>query len=332
MSLYSNVLKQAWQIIWHHKYFWWLGILAILFGTSIEIELLESFLNKTKNSFYSISQFLETGIFNSRLLENIKATVATDSYGFIIVISSFIIFLLALLVIVIIAIMSQMVIIDHAAQIKKDINIKPSLKKSLSKNWHRLLSVITLNLSVKIAVYISFLIIALPIFLSINSPSIVADSIYLLLFIIMLPFAIVFSFAVKYIISYIVIYDQRLMQAIRNGWLLFKENWLVSIEMSFILFLINIFASLAVIILISALGIPLGLLGDVGSLTIAPIVFVIVYIVSFFLFLALFLIGGGIITSYSLTAWTNLFLRLNEKGGTSKIARTVNKITKKNQV
>jgi len=44
----------------------------------------------------------------------------------------------------------------------------------------------------------------------------------------------------KYAIAYVVINKRQVSQAINQGWQLFKENWLVSLEMALILFFINI--------------------------------------------------------------------------------------------
>ena len=97
--------------------------------------------------------------------------------------------------------------------------------------------------------------------------------------------------------------------------------------MSFMIFLLSVLASLVIIIIISALSIPLWFLAITLGATISSWVFVGIIILAFLIFLAIFMIGGGLITSYSLTAWTNLFIELNEKGGTSKLIRAVSKLT-----
>lgn len=324
MSLYTNVLKQAWSTIWHYKYLWWFGVLAILFGSSVEIELLEGFLSKSETSFYTLNKFLSGGLFNASLVQTIKGVFTFHGYSLAVTIAVFIAFLLIMLIILCSSVMGQMIVIDHSAQIKKN-NQKPSIKASLAKNWDYLLSVIGLNLLIKIVVFLIFLIISLPIALSVGSANTLADSLYLLLFIILLPVAIIFAFIVKYIISYIVVYGQGLWQAIRNSLRLFKENWLVSIEMSFMLLIINIVASLLVIILIYALGIPVWFLAIMGATVINPIIFPIVLLLGFTIFLIIFILGGGLISAYTISAWTYLFLQLNEQGGSAKITRLVDR-------
>lgn len=325
MSLYTNLFKQTWLNIWRHKNWWWLGILAVLFGGSIETELFNNFLVRGQNNFYSFGQILKDGFFNPRILTNLQELLRNDAGSFITVIITFLIFLLILLAIIIVAVGAQMIIIDQGAQAQQGQSLS-SLKTGLKKQTPRLLPVITLNLLIKVAVMACFSIIALPIMLTVYHPSWWSNALYVILFILLIPLAIIIAFVIRYIIAYVVVYGQSLFQAIRNGWYLFKDHWLISIEMALALFLFNVLGSLVVLILIYAVSIPFNFLSFLAAALISPIFFVYTWWLAYVVFLLMFAVGGGLIVSFTLTAWTNLFLQLNSEGGSSKIARTVGKI------
>jgi len=329
-SLYGSVLKQSWQTIWRRPYLWFVGILAILFAGSIEIELLENFLNQDRNNFMGVKEFLAGGLFNPDILGRFKDLFASDASSASWALAFVLLFLVVLLIILFISVMAHIVIIDHSAQVKRSSNpVQPKVWASVAKLRHKLLPVVSLNLAIKVFIFIVFTLVTLPIFLTRGQDLSWVNYLYLLLFVILLPVAIIFSFVVKYIISYVIVYGQSLRLAIKNGWRLFAENWLVSIEMSFMLFLLHVLGSLIIIFVVRIIAIPLSVIMVAGStysywfVIISPILFNLIGIL-------LYTIGGGFLVSYLITAWTTLFVRLNEEGGTSKIARTVAKLTNSN--
>ena len=131
----------------------------------------------------------------------------------------------------------------------------------------------------------------------------------------------------KYAIGFVVLEESRFVDSIRSGWELFKENWLVSMEMALILFLIGLGVSIAYLFAVLILFTPFLLIGLVLS-KITILGYVITFLIAFIFYLVALFFTGAILSTFQTVSWTTLFLQLLNKGGTSKIVRVVSGLVK----
>ena len=183
-----------------------------------------------------------------------------------------------------------------------------------------------LNILVKAVVYLILLAISLPVIFSAGSVS--ANLFYILALIMAVPLAIILSFIAKYAIAYVIIYKSKVDQAIKQGWRLFKANWLVSIEMAITLFFISILVGLAIILVILTLAVPFLFLGLIASYFFSAAASWLIAVLAFASFLFMVVASGAALSVFQITAWTSLFLELDKKKGTSKLIRLVNSLIK----
>jgi len=189
-----------------------------------------------------------------------------------------------------------------------------SIRDSLSAGYRHFWPVLGLNVLVKILIYFVVFIVGLPLLFMVISNASILFALYIIIFIIFIPIAMSLSLLVKYAIAYKVIENKSLVVSLEKGTKLFRDNWLVSLEMAIILFLLNfLFSGLALIIL-ALLLLPLFLLGLMFNL-------LWLVILSLFLAIAVVVIFGSVLTTFQTASWTNLFLRLKEKGGLAKLER-----------
>jgi hypothetical protein len=172
--------------------------------------------------------------------------------------------------------------------------------------------------------------VSLPIILTAARPeSAAANLFYVIAFIIFIPVALALSFIAKYAIAYIVIKGHGFMEAVKAGWQLFIKNWLVSVEMAFILFFINFFVGLLLVLTILTLTIPLLFLALAAYKLTSLAGLWIVAVLALTMLLAIIILGGAMLATFQISSWTGLFIELTGKGGISKIIRLLSGRTSK---
>jgi hypothetical protein len=327
MSFYKNVFKQALKLTWNNKLFWFLGVFTVFFSTSVEIEMVDNFLGPNRNYLYTFKDVMQNSFFKRGLVEGLQNLINTKLFSFMLVLG------LILLVLMIISVVAQILITAQSATLIKVGS--PDLKNHKNFNWldhlaqnkRLIVPVAVLDLLLKIMVNLFLVIISLPLLLGNQNPS--SGWIYVVFFVVLFPAAIITAFVIRYMSCYLIVYGYSMKESITAGWRLFTKNWLVSAEMSLMLFLVNIFGSLLVIFIILAVANPLWFLGILFNQYIFKGGFYVILALSYIVYFGLFAWGASLLSVFNINSWTSLFLQLDKVGGASKISRVVTSIIKK---
>lgn len=324
MFSYRSILRQALSIAWKHKYLWFFGLFASLAvaGGSMEYQFITQGLGQgfIDGAYQGSSNLLAL----SDLIGQIWwGTIDLFHQNIIIIINTLTILLLAatfIFVFIWLAINSQAALIDTIKKIiipKKKPGIL-SIRDGLSTGSRHFWSVLGLNILIKILTSFAFFIISLPLlFLALsNSQSFVIA--YIILFVLFVPIAVSLSLIVKYAISARVLEEESLVKSLAEGWNLFRKNWLISLEVAIILFVISFLSSLAILLVIAVLFFPL-------------LWFSLAFSIGWLVFLMLFLslltaiLFGSFFTTFQIATWTNLYLHLKDNKGLAKLERIFQK-------
>jgi hypothetical protein len=314
MNLYRTILSESWKITWSNKYLWFFGLFAALLGGGEYDVIFKALSGETGTGIIPGWQRIsETGIFSSQALSNIGGILKTDPLSLLIPLIALLVVLAISVFLIWLSIVSQAALVNNSAAYLK--NKKVDFKKGLAAGTGKFWTVFGLNAGIRILIYILFLVIGL---LAITASF---KTIYIIAFIIFIPVALALSFIAKYAVAYAVIQGKNFGGSIKNGCRLFADNWLVSLEMAFILFLINILIGLGLILIILALTIPfLFLVTALYKLaSAAGFWFIIAFASTLFLLIIAFV--GAVLSSFQISAWTGLFVQLENKGGESKLVR-----------
>jgi hypothetical protein len=325
MSLYRRLLAQAWKNTWENKYLWFLGLFAALVGSASELNLLfQSFGDVVdRGLFPGLRSFLATGIFSRQAALNFGDLMINDSFGLLMSLTVMAVLLMLLCFLVWFSVVSQAGLVNNYSRIvaKKSHNLGEGLDTGIKKFW----PVFGLYVLLKIVIYLIFTVIALPIVLWFVQPSVAQNFVFFVAYVIFIPASIIIAFVVKYAVGYVVIKGEKFVDACSLGWELFLKNWLVSLEMAFILFGISFVATLILLLCLAALAIPFLFL----SFLIPQLAGIINMGLLLFCFLILFILivvgFGSILSTFQVTAWTGLFIELINKSGVSKIVRIFGK-------
>ncbi|MCX6796453.1 MAG: hypothetical protein NTW06_03055 [Candidatus Falkowbacteria bacterium] len=324
MSLYRKLLVQAWKNTWHHKYLWFFGLFAAIIGTSGELNLLFSGLdNPTESGFLpSLKAFWSTGIFSGRAVANFGDLMINDSYNLLVALTVLAVLFLLFCFLIWFSVVCQAGLVNNYSRIvaNKSHDFKAGIDAGTKKFW----PVFGLNIILKVIIYIIYLLLALPVIFLYAKFSAWQFFIFTVTYLIFIPLSIVVAFIIKYATVYVVVKGEKLVEALRLGWELFLKNWLVSIEMAFILFGISFVVTFCLFLCLIILAIPLlffiFLLPYLtGGINVGLIIFCA--FCTLVLGLLIIIVVGSWLSAFMIASWTGLFLELISRGGVSKLVR-----------
>jgi hypothetical protein len=303
MSLYRETLGTSWSITRRYPWLWFFGLFAALVNNAGEYDIVSQnfgFLANLQNTLTSWRDYANSGAI-SQFFINLGTFLSNDFLNFLLIVVA--LFLMGAAIVWIIVVSQNALIASAAAAGQKKDRVTFLDGFWTSSSLFR--PVFLVNLLAYAVVYVPLLVLgSIPVWLFLNTGSTTAlffASVIAFLFLI--PINIVASLLTKYATAYIVVRNYKLKQAITAALALFAKNWLVSLEIAFLIFVINTAVTLVIGLVLIGLGLPLsGLLG---------------YIV-FQIFMAFI---AAVLATFQYATWTVLFLRLEQGKITAKLVR-----------
>ncbi|MDA3839545.1 MAG: hypothetical protein PF572_00505 [Patescibacteria group bacterium] len=328
MTLYRDIVKRAVKSSWSNKYFWFFGLFATFFTSSSLYGLFANVISgEVASNPFPILSRLST-LFSLDTFGNIGVMMADDPVNVAIIVLIYFSFIVLFFFVTWLSTISQGALVNNAALelTEKQNNFKIGLNAGIEKFW----SVFSLNIFLKAVFYLGFFVISLPFILGIFQKESISDNlVFSIIFVFFVSLSIIFSFIIKYSIAYIVLKKENFLGGLKRGWKLFRENWLISIEMAFLLFFIDFFVNLVIILLLTIVIVPFIfmaiLLAGWGSL----FGFWLLMLLALILFVLIAALSRSIITAFQIVSWTDLFVVLTGQGGKSKLERLTESLKRK---
>jgi hypothetical protein len=325
---YRDILKRSFIVVKKYKFLWFFGFFAAFLGGGGELESLfrnYSNLGETSQDIFSLRAIYQGGIFWT-IFENTKQFFATYPWQ-----AFFLLLMIAVIFIIVIwlAIVSQIALFDAANKISR--NKKVNYSEGYQIGNKHFGSVLLINIVIKIILYGLFIVIAAPLLSWFLVSGNVWGGIFfvVLFFFLFVPFSVIVSFIIKYAVAYIVIKGQSAGQAVKSGWELFKKNWLISIEMAFIILVIGLVVGLVILIAIGLASVPFFLIAITALFFGSSTGFVVAVVLGVVVWFIIIAIIGSAYVAYQYTVWTFLFLELVDDRARSKLARWFGKLSSK---
>ncbi len=336
MSLYRNILLNALKISWRNKYLWIFGVFASFLSTSGGYEMMINAL-KGEESAYApgIQGFIESGLFSRtgfaefKLMfasADISAFASTIFIGLIVIVLS--LFVLWISVVSQVAVVKETAVLtkSNKTKVKSSDNLARLIKSGMSHFWQ----VFSINLTLKIILSLFFVLVSAPLFVMVGKETgYLFELLFIVIFVLFLGLTLAISFVAKYAIVANVTRDLSIIKSIKLGFNIFINNWIISLELAFILFSLNFVVGLALMLFILILVIPLYFLsflllkltGVVGFWLI-----VVPGVLAIFIFITII---GAVLTCFQIGSWTGLFIKLiSKKEQKSKVLRVIEGIKK----
>lgn len=326
-SLYRPILKQAWQQTWRHKFLWFFGFFAAWLGTTGEYDfILRSFdrILEKGNILINFKQFVvTTGLFSDKTLQGIKQLADSEPLSLLIAAFVGLIILAALAFAIWVVITSQAGLIAGAKKIAggKTVNFTGTISDGSVKFW----PIFWLNVIYRIITFIIFL--TLGVILALLFANTQAWSnltffiIFLVGFVLFIPLIMIISFITRYAACYVIIKNYRFGEALKQSLNLFFKNWLISLELSFLLLIIYLGMAIMLLVAAAIVIVPLLFLLTIFMSLRFVFGFELIALLAILAFAALSMVGVAIFSTFLWSCWTLLFIQLTEKGGESKLVR-----------
>lgn len=319
-SVYKQILKNSWQLTKHNRWLWFFGLFAALLGNGGIFNILIKNITSVQNQggiITDLNTVFDQGAVGALLASarEIFVNLNTVSILSLLVIILFAVFLLWL------AVVTQGGLISGSFRLFKQqpTDFKESWERGLSKFW----PVLGLNISTQVVTYASLLILGLPfVLLYIATENLIWQWVFLVIsYMIFVPLAIIIASIVQFAVMYVVIKNDSFWISIKEGWTLFKNNWIVSIEMALVLFVINVLAGFGLVIASTFLMLPFLLLGFIGLYMSLAGLFNFAFTLGIIVLITSVSVFGAVFAVFQITAWVILFTKLTEEKVVPKILR-----------
>ena len=320
--LYRTILISAWQATWSHKKLWFWGLFVGLLGNAGEYQFLLTALDRLAAG--QIAPTVIGGVASGPPLTG--RTIGGLANAFVANPLAVLMLLVISLVMIALAIVFLwLIMVAIAALIKGGAAVAsgekmPTLAEGVIEGQKHFSSVLVLYIFGRLVLWLLFTILLLLGALTARD-FFVGFPMFMVAFIVILPALFVVSFVTRYAIIYAVLKKRSLFEAIDQAIALIRNNWLITIELAFFLFVINLIVGAILAALVAGFVFPiylaaltmgqLGLIGWAYSLLLLATVF----------FLAILFSLGSALGTFQWMAWTILFQRLQVRGPVSKIVR-----------
>lgn len=321
-KLYRVVLNSAWITTWQNKKLWLWGLFAALLGNAGEYELIVTAVSRVASR-----EIPPLGISGGVLFFPMGPQVAGGLWSAFTTepFSVFMLFLIGLIVVALaiffiwLTMVSVVALVQSTAAIAADDGV-PTVSENIDAGSLHFGSILIIYIFGRLLTWtLLSLLVLLGALAGIDA--FIGLPFLLTGFVVVLPLLFAISFVVRYAMLYVILRRQGIMDAMESAIALFQRHWLISLELSFFLFVVNLMVGIAMVIFIGLLAAPM-LIGAIIAWQTAfyPWAFLLgAFGVT--MFLAILFLFGSALGTYQWAAWTHLFLKLKERGHLSKLVR-----------
>ena len=311
--VYSEILKKAWSIIWRNKYLWFFGLFLVWIGQEVET-MVRNYLMYTEEtlSLKSWQNLFESGF--GGIVNDFWGAVSNTAIGAVMAV---------LLLIVVLVIVIWLMITSIGGIISSTVKLESGKPTTFSEGftvgrkyfWKNFVVYFGIRIVDYAFLIVSGLVATLVFF------GVIGTIIGIVLVLISFIISLIISFISKYAAAYIVVREKNIADAVRSAWNLFIKNWLASIEMAVIIFIINLIVSLALFLALVMIAAPFLLvvfmLGQTEFINLGN---TFLYTLTVILML-LTIFVGSVLSGFQFSAWVLFFLRLDEGKKVSKLVQ-----------
>ncbi len=328
-DLYFKTLINSFKTVIHNKALWFFAIFTVFLGTGQWFNYLSNdFLNilKSDGLFFNL---YKTGIFTGGFLKGFLNKAATEPFSFIMVFLIFLttVFLIGLLIWISVSAQGGLIYSISEINKGKKIDIRNGLYVGRSKFWQ----VFSLNFIVRFFMWTLSILVGVFNYMAFIDGYTNYSVILSVFSVIIILFLLLLFFVFKYSLAFIMLKGQNAVDALKSGFKLFFDNWILSLEVGLFLFIIDYLFVYLFSYGLKLLLIPINVVGGL-SISLDSAVsfgFYIIFVPILFSMLILFIFS--VLIAYNFTVWTTVFTGVT--GGNNKISGiidgTVNNMVKK---
>ena len=330
--MYRQIIKNSINLTLKNKKLWLFGLATALLGNGGELDLFLKNAERAQNlpqRFLDLPNFFQNNLIAEKFIFSLKNLAFSQKP------------ILSFLILVFLSLLIWLIIITQGALVKTiGEKTKPETNSRLSwqkikKNWlvcrQYFWELLFINITLKGGAFVISLLVALPIYILLTKFSSQNHILFLSLifFFIFTPIGVISSFLTKYALCYLIIGKKHINEAILKSFILFRDNWLITLENAILLYALNIIFA----VLMLTLGLIISFPALTGlSLAFYPQILKVGYMVTIIalILIPIGLLTGSLLAVFQYSVWTKLFLEIKgRKKILSKLARTAAALPKK---
>lgn len=237
MYTYRQIFFQAFRVVWNNPIIWFFGLFAALLGSINGLEMILGSYTFSGEGIISsfFSGLAEGGLFTYGGVSGFAQVLATNP------VAVFALAIVSLLLIAATIFIIWLVTVSLGALIAKAIafskNKKLSLTEAMQIGIDRFWRILALNLGIRLFVWL--IVMATVGLAAIIGRSALSFIAYIISYCLLLGLTIIIAFIANYAICGVILRNWKLGQSLNSAAQIFRQNWLLSIELSIILFLIS---------------------------------------------------------------------------------------------
>jgi hypothetical protein len=306
---YRQTLIHAWDVVWHNKSLWILGLFAVLLG--------QFGFSDVFGKMWSLADVGARGEWNF-LLPTIKLNFSGDVWSALGILWLSIICMSIVAFLVFLAVTSQGALISYAADW-----FKSKKHQSLSKPWNRSLkhfwSILVVNILRSVCIGLSLAVFGVVLVRFFSSQVLPQGYLLALSLVLVLFVSLFISIISIYTLCALVIDGKGLRAAIAKAWDIFSHHTLVSLEVGVLLMLFNLLLVAAIVIAAFFAFVPAILIWFAAGITNTVILAAVGFFLGISLWLVLIVLIAGFFNAYTTSAWVFLFMKMHKEGISSRV-------------
>lgn len=325
--VFRPLLRSAWHIAWARPWLFLFGLTTSFLGVGGVWELLANSTNASlsgANALAAIGAWIGSGdAFN--VVRGFFVALREAPGTLLITIAIFLLLALLVLGMIWLGAVGNGVVIDTT--LKETRRLKTTLRAEWAVGKRFALSLIGIHLTIKVCLAALFVLAGLFFEAAINTRGVLLVF-AMLAFIVLVAGSLATTFLTLYAACYRVIRGFSIREALQAALLLFRNHWLIALELATLFFLISLVIGLITFLILLLFTIPFVFLIIMFQLLHLP--GGIGLVITFWLLIAalLFACATAFFTTLQTTSWTLLFLQLTEGTATPKLMRLFHKNTK----
>lgn len=324
-KFYRPILKKAWDITMKFKSLWFLGFFAALISSGGEFELLSRIIfSPTANKGFIGEAFkgFQEGIQNNlpaggNIWSNLWSVITSAPVNIISAILVLVVAIIIALFVIWLTTVSQVGLIRNTDLATK--NKKSTINEGIDAGVENFWPIFTVNVVYKFILLIIFVLLGQEIYLLVSMGNI-GTILHIILLVIFSIITVIISFIIRYQILYIILKKEKIIPALKSAWKLFITNWLLSLEMAFILFIIYmIIIYLTTFATSVLLAVPL--VFATYSTQIPVLVLMALVLTAVVSIIAITILITALLSVFQWSAWVLLFNKMSTEKTLSKIVK-----------
>lgn len=324
---YRYIISDAWQVGRRHLFLWPLAFFSsFVFGAAATFQIFWDIYRDPTTSPLSLVAINNEADFLTSIFVGWSSAVdripwAHINLSLIEPLIALLIYLVFILILVIIVIASEGGLMHALSQLEqnKPATYMASFRWGLDKAWQ----IFSVNLVYRLIYLMTLALLVLPlIYIALAGNDQSSLLFKPLTYMVFVPILIILDLVTRYTLLYIVIKNQKIHQALYNAWLLFRANWIISLETALVILTgLIVFYLAMTLIALPVLKIFLIFFGTLVSSSAIAFKFVsLVAVFTIALVIAFFTTSFSI---FQMSIWVGVFNRLNSDKQYSKIHRVL---------